>query len=395
VIWRRWGLKSNPYFLDPFDETALDLFVGRGSEVLALQSVPETRSIIFLETTNGLGATSLGNFLRFGLAQRKFYFTPFAEFKLHSRQDFLNFIASLIDGLNWSVRQKYLFISKDPQFLEHEAKSGRFFAAVSAQTRSEYKNQYLESEAKELLEGIRNIVLKLGYGSGILIQISVQGLDFEWNHEYFYEFREKIRPILLMSGYKWLFIGPKNVEQLLCYQKGLLAAELSKIKLKPLELQDIQEILHRRKERLALNQHARLPVNADVIGYLYAACAGSLTEIFAAAAKLAQSFDGYQASEVDLLTAKPLMTEFLLEEMQKKGFPPLSFEIMKYLVCQHHAASGAIAAHLKKRRPNVSKVLRILCRAGLLRMEVHGRNRIYYPLPEVKLAFNSETARME
>jgi len=72
-------------------------------------------------------------------------------------------------------------------------------------------------------------------------------------------------------------------------------------------------------------------VNSEVMEYLYTACAGSLTEILSAATRLVQVFDGYQASEIDLITAKPLIMDFLLEEMRKKEFPPLSFEVMKYL----------------------------------------------------------------
>lgn len=391
MIWRRWGLKGNPYFMDPIDETMLDLFVGRADDIFALQNAPETQSVIFLETSNGLGATSLGNYWRFGLSQRRLYFTPYTEFKPVGRQSFLKFVAALIDGLNWSLRQKYLFISKDSQFLDHEVKSNRFFAAVSSQT----GNPHLESEAKGLLEEIRNLVFKLGYESGILIQISFPALEFEGNHEYFYEFREKLRPLLLMDGYRWLLIGAVCFERLLCEANGVRASGEARVKLKPLELREILEILQRRKEKLAFNQYARLPVSTEVMEYLYAACAGSLTEILSAATRLAEVFDEYQASEIDLIAAKPLITEFLLEEMRKNGFPPLSFQVMKYLVRQQHAASGAIAAHLQKRRPNVSRVLKLLCRAGLLRMEVHGRNRVYYPLPEVKLAFNSETSGVE
>ncbi|MBI3317011.1 MAG: winged helix-turn-helix transcriptional regulator, partial [Candidatus Omnitrophica bacterium] len=290
------------------------------------------------------------------------------------------------------------YIAKDEQFINHEAKSTHFFFFVSS--RLTYKNfhevggQCLYEEAKKLFDTIRNIVLRLGYEHGILLQICLQNL--QTNTEHLYEFKEKMPGLFLMDHYKWLLIGNGAIKKIFypTNQKNsaLYGAEIA---LGPLEVKELDEILQHRKEQLALNQYAKLPMDAEVIKYLYSACNGSLKDIFSVCTKLMSSLDGYQInSEVNLEAAKPTIKKILQEHLQEKNLTALSFEIMEFLAKKGHAASSVIADQLQKRRPNISKILNHLNKAGLVQMEVRGRNRIYYPLTEVKLAFG-ETSRME
>lgn len=401
MSWRRWGLKDNPYASNSIDETTLELFMGRSTEIQALHdALSGVKSVIFLQSQIGHGATSLGNFLRCGLSQRRLYFSPFLELKVDAGQDFYQVIANLIESINWSIKQKYLYIAKDEQFVNHEAKSKHFFTAVSS--RLTYKNFHeaagpcLYEEAKKLFASIRNIVLRLGYEHGILLQICLQNLQTNADCEYLYEFKEKLPGLFSMEYYKWLLIGNAAVKKIFYpTNQRNTATYWSEMTLGPLEFKELEEILQRRKEQLALNQYTRLPISVEVIKYLYSACNGSLKDIFLICTKLMDSLDGYQiSSEINLESARPTIKKILQEHLREKNLTVLSFEIMEFLVKKGHAASGVIADHLQKRRPNISKILNHLNKAGLVQMEVRGRNRIYYPLTEVKLAFG-ETSRME
>jgi len=400
VSWRRWGLKDNPYSSIPIDETTLELFIGRSNEIQTLQdALSSAKSVIFLQSQNGLGATALGNFWRYNLSQRRLYFSPYLELRVEAGQDFYQVLANLIESLNWSIKQKYLYMAKDEQFVTHEAKSAHFFAAVSS--RLTYKNfhevggQCLYEEAKKLFNAIRNIVLRLGYEHGILLQICLQYLQTNSDYEHLYEFKEKMPPLFSMEHYKWLLIGNGAIKKIFypTNQKNS-APYWSEIPLAPLEFKELEEILQHRKEQLALNQYAKLPIDTEVIKYLYSACNGRLKDVFSICTKLMGSLDGYQINpEVNLESARPTIKKILQEHLQEKNLTALSFEIMEFLAKNGHAASSVIAAQLQKRRPNISKILNHLNKAGLVQMEVRGRNRIYYPLTEVKLAFG-ETSRM-
>ncbi len=401
MSWKRWGLKDNPYLSNSIDETTLELFIGRSNEIQTLHdALSGTKPVIFLQSQSGLGGTALGNFWRYNLSQRRLYFSPYMELRVEAGQDFYQVIANLIESINWSIKQKYLYMAKDEEFVNHESKSKHFFNIISS--RSAYKDfrevggQCLYEEAEKLFEGIKNIVLRLGYEHGILIQICLQNLQADVDDEHLYEFREKLAALFLMGHYKWLLIGNAAVKKILNPTNQRNSAIYgSEIVLTPLEFKELDEILHRRKEQLALNQYARLPINAEVTKYLYSACNGSLKDVLLICSKLMGSLHGYQiSSEINLESARPTIKKILQEHLQEKNLTALSFEIMEFLAKNGHTASSVIAEQLQKKRPNISKILNHLNKAGLIQMEVRGRNRIYYPLTEVKLAFG-ETSRME
>ncbi len=396
MTWRRWGLKDSPYTSNQINETTLDLFVGRSTEIKCLQNAfAENKRIIFLEGDRGVGKTAIGNFWRYTSTQKRLCFTPYVEISVNSNLSFYEFIMSVIEVLNWSLPQNHPFILRDSEFKEHESKSKEFFDSLRdskslVETLTEAEDRYLISEAKRLLENISQITSKLSYEYETIIQISFPSLIQNSIGKNFLDFRKKLWKVLEIKGFKWLLIGPLMLEEsLYCSDSKTLVNDLFNIVVKPLDLLQVYELLQRRKDYLALNQNGKLPLASEVIEYLYLLSNGNLAKAFQVCEKLIELAKGYQsACELDLKLTKPLIVKYFQDEIRGKwNLNSPAVEMLHFLVREEGISPSVIADRVKKLRPNVSKILMRLKQTDLVRMEVKGRNRIYFPSMEAKIAF--------
>lgn len=138
---------------------------------------------------------------------------------------------------------------------------------------------------------------------------------------------------------------------------------------------------------MALSQNAQLPMAPEVIDYLYGLSGGNLKRILSICEKLTELSDGSQ--ELDLKLAKPILAKYFQDEIRRQWqLTPAAFDILRFLINEKGASPGLVADRMKKLRPNISKILVHLKEANLVRSEVKGRNRIYYPTMEAKIAFS-------
>lgn len=392
MIWRRWGLKDNPYTLNEINEMTLDLFVGRNGEIKCLQNaLSGNKRVIFLEGDLGVGKTSLGNFWRYTSMQKRLCFTPYTEISAGPTVSVFSLIMKVIEALNWSLSQNHPFILRDSEFKTHENKSKAFFDSLTGReldtSFADFEELDLYNAAKELLESFCRIVSKLNYEYGSLIQISFTGLNLSHSKNH----TKRLWDLFATEGFRWLLIGEPLLEDLLYRPESkILPEDLYKLAISPLDLTQVHELLLRRKDYLGLNQNAGLPLSEDVIEYLYLLSRGNLKKIFSVCEKIINLPRSHQAmSRLDLGFAKPLITKHFQDEIREKwNLTPQATEILSFLAKEEGVSPGVIADEMKKLRPNVSKILMRLKQTDLVRMQVRGRNRMYYPSMEAKIAFS-------
>ena len=391
MIWRRWGLKDNPYSLNEINETTFDLFAGRGPEVKSLQNIfAGNKRVIFLEGDTGVGKTSLGNYWRYSSMQKRFCFTPYAEICLDQPLNFNFFICRVLEAISWSLPQNHPFISRDVEFKVYQKKSKELFEQIKLsfvrETSSDSEDCYADN-VKELFIRLSQILSKLSYEYGLLIQVSFPELDNPVKSI----FQENLWKLFAIEGIRWLLIGePMLGERLYYHNSGILPDDLHKVSTKPLEITQLHELLMRRKDYLALTQNATLPLASDVIEHLYLLSAGNLKKIFQVSEKITALLETYDSpSGINLEIAKPLITQYFQDEIRRRwNISQTSAEILGFLVKEDGLSPGAIAQRVRKLRPNVSRNLMHLKQTNLVRMEIKGRNRIYYPSMEAKIAFS-------
>lgn len=388
MIWRRWGLKDNPYAIHEIDETTLDLFAGRSQEIKLFQNAfAGNKRIIFLEGDPGIGKTSLGNYWRYSAMQKRLCFTPYTEICISQPQNIYPVALRIIEAISWSLPQNHPFVIRDPEFRSFDKKFKELLSQLVNKTWHEIdlvEDPYLTG-IEELFNQLIQILSKLSYDSGVLIQITFAGpRDLE------NIFKKKLWKLMALDGIRWLLIGGSTLkEQLYCPEQNILPDDLYRISVKPLELPQIYELLMRRKDYLAMIQNATLPLAPEVIDYLYFLSNGNLKKIFQVCQRIAELMNCYEpTAEINLKTAKPLIAQHLLDEIRGKWkLSQVSTEILNSLVKEEGLSPGIIAQKIKKLRPNVSKNLSYLMQTDLIRLEVKGRHRVYYPSVEAKIAF--------
>ncbi len=391
MIWRRWGLKDNPYASHEIDETTLDLFTGQGQEIKLLQNAfVRNKRIIFLEGDPGIGKTSLGNYWRYSSMQKRLCFTPYVEICLDQPLNFNFFICKVLEALSWSLPQSHPFISRDAEFKAYQKKSKELFELIKVSCVDEMPSDpegcYL-SDVKELFISFSQILSKLSYEYGLLIQVSFP----ELNNPIKSIFQKNLWELLVTEGVRWLLIGePMLGERLYYHNSGILPDDLYKVSIKPLEIMQLHELLMRRKDYLALTQNSTLPLASDVIEHLYLLSAGNLKKIFQVSEKITVLLETHDSpSGINLKIAKSLITQYFQDEIRRRwNISQTSAEILSFLVKEDGLSPGAIAQRVRKLRPNVSRNLMYLKQTNLVRMEIKGRNRVYYPSMEAKIAFS-------
>ena len=320
MIWRRWGLKDNPYSLNEIDETTFDLFAGRGPEVKSLQNIfSGNKRVIFLEGDPGVGKTSLGNYWRYSSMQKRLCFTPYAEICLEQPLNFNFFICRVLEALSWSLPQNHPFISRDAEFKAYQKKSKELFEQIKLSfvrgISSDPEDCYVDN-VKELFISLSQILSKLNYEYGLLIQVSFP----ELNNPVKSIFQENVWKLFATEGIRWLLIGePMLGESLYYHNSGILPDDLHKVSIKPLEIAQLHELLMRRKDYLALTQNATLPLAPDVIEHLYLLSAGNLKKIFQVSEKITALLETYDSpSGINLKIAKPLITQYFQNEIRRR-----------------------------------------------------------------------------
>ncbi len=393
--WRRWGLKNNPYALNEINDTTLELFMGRNSEIKSLQNAFNgIKRVIFLEGEQGIGKTSIGNFWRYSSMQKRLCFTPYPEIRIAPEASFYVFAMKAIEALNWSLSQSHPFISRDAEFKAHENKSKELFKPFMGSMSpdiasfSDAEDRYLYDAVKEIFLNIHHMISKLNYEFGTVIQISFAGLNESYLSKEADDFKRKLWGLYLIEGFRWILIGePLFQEWLFHSESKVLSTDLYKILITPFDLPQIHELLQRRRDYLALSQNAQLPMAPEVIDYLYGLSGGNLKRILSICEKLTELSDGSQ--ELDLKLAKPILAKYFQDEIRRQWqLTPAAFDILRFLINEKGASPGLVADRMKKLRPNISKILVHLKEANLVRSEVKGRNRIYYPTMEAKIAFS-------
>jgi len=393
VLWQRWYLKDNPYDPNPIGEDSLDLFVGRKIEVQMLQGFCiEDGITAYLEGPRGIGASSLGNFVRYGFMQRKIYFTHYGEISLPANLCCYCAAANLLAALSWSLRQKHPHISRDPEFLDHEIKIKDFIiehGKVCHDRARKIPYAGLEYEYMFLFRKTVDFVCKLGYQAGLIVQLESSSLSLDSDDETAHNFMLGLCDFFKLSDYRWLLAGNHNFGEMLNKHAGFMkSGSLARINLDPIPLKEIEEILQRRKDVFSLNGESKLPISSEVIQYLYAVTSGNIRNILMLCTRAALFLEtDHTVSELKLDSAKYVFKKIYQDRLHEKNLTQLPSQVLTLIVREGNLSAGDIAKRLERHPCSISRALSELVANDLIQGRKSGRHRIYSPLMGAQLAW--------
>ena len=406
--FERWGLKDNPYTTEPIHEGTLDLFVARKQQRNLCKSALESKSIIVIEGNRGVGTTSMGNFVRFAKKQDRMSYSPDSEVPVSPGWNCEILLANVLSSLIWSLEKEKDKLGSNSDFQE--------IKRVTHQVRETFKNISLQlsilgtggggqvgKEAmvttppvyplitlNQYLQQITRITKELGYKKGTIIQIDNLDLDTLLTSEQLRVFLNDIRDTLQIEGFNWLLVGDKGLRDFIASKVDRLDDIVTlEVLIEPLSLEEVFEVINRRIKKYSLQKEANSPLTDELIEALYKASNGRIRHIFGIATRLLHlTQDNSFIEEIDMQVAKTLLKKVVEDRMRQYNIASLAKRILFHLIDCIRNNPTKISEQLKVPRPSVSRSLLQLQKARLIFTEQEGRQHMYTPLPDVRIAYS-------
>lgn len=405
-MWEKWRLRDNPYSPNPITECSLELFVGREQEVrLCNNGLATHNSKIVIEGGRGVGTTSLGNYVRYRMLEGHGYLTPDLEIAVGPNwnlelllSNVLSAVVYALDGRHPEVRANGSFqeVRRATQLIEER------FKTLGAQVLG-FGAQYGQSAAlaspsvvpamtlMQYMKAMAALSGELGYGNGIIVHINNLDVGTVFQPDDLRSFLNESRDAFQLDGYDWLLIGDLGL-------RGFIGSHVDRLddivtaeaRLEPLSLDDVRLLIDRRMSWYGLPKGKTLPpIDFEVIEYLYHLTNGRLRYIFGLCTRLLSILSTEAVIQtVDLGFARPVIASLAEDRIIQRNLTPLSLTVLQRLVREGPATTSALSKALKKGQTSVSRSLSELLGKRLVRVEKIGRNNVYSPSLDAKVAYS-------
>ncbi|MCK4249712.1 MAG: BlaI/MecI/CopY family transcriptional regulator [Candidatus Omnitrophica bacterium] len=406
-MWEKWGLKDNPYSQNPIDEHSLNLFIGRKKEVsICRNSLSGKNSRFVIEGGRGVGTTSLGNYVRYTLAAgKKEYLTPDMEISVGRNwnqelllSNVLSAAAYTLERRNPRVIQddKFQKIKRTTQVIEEKFKSfggqafgfgGQYGQSSTISYPALVPVSILIQHMKELFE----ISKDEGYHNGIIVHLNNLDVNTVFQPNELKNFLNEARDSFQIKGYHWFFVGDTGLRGFIGSNVDRLDDIItSEVRLNPLSLEEVCRLIDKRSVYYRTpGAKIALPIDFEVIKYLYGLTNGRLRYIFGICTRLLSLISGEPLLHmVDLKFAKPIIMKFAEDRIAQQNISPLSLSVLRKLVKLEQATTTELTKKMKKEQTSISRSLRELLNKRLVTQKRSGRNNVYSPSLDAKVAYS-------
>ncbi|MBI4981310.1 AAA family ATPase [Candidatus Woesearchaeota archaeon] len=385
IVWRKYNLRDNPYFIDPLtisnDKVPITVFTGRDSETKKLISLINSGSERILIIGNaGVGKTSFVNYVRARAREGRF-FSPSSEIELNYVMAGQEFLVSTLSSLYREIKLQNLLLSEETMLeLEQIYSLTRFL---------DKKNSELQSlNFGRLKELFKRTVKEIVHPRHKGIIIHYDNIDNIEETEEIPKMFGEIRDVLLTDNVTFIFVGNTFLPDDIGYQQRVRQIfYFPPIEITELGFQEIKEILNRRIEHLSISENPEIPHTEEALKILFELYSGNIRHILrslsACVLYLAPSnnptkIDEYLLKEIlvkkvkeDYLNGLTAAEKDVLVKMLKYGGEITPTELSKIT---HKAVQNISSFYLArlKRKTAVEAVRK------------EGRNIYYSVRPEIK-----------
>lgn len=389
LIWRRYNLKGNPYFLFPLSVygniIGFSSFTGREKEVEQLKKVINQGSVRYLVVGNpGVGKTSLVNFVR-NKASEEQYFTLSNEIELNKSITCNEFIIITLSAIYDEVKRIGIILSNE---LTDTLES--FYSLTQLSETSEAEGLITHLNYNKLIQLFRETVKEIIYPRFKGIILHYDNLDNIKNPNELLRLFGEIRDVLLTSqNIIFLFVGDRFLPKLIALQPRVRQTFLMPgLEVEPLTLEDIKKILEIRVNELKSNEKSKpiCPHTNKALQILFKLHNGNLREILNSLSNciLELASSNYPIKIDDVLLRK------ILSEKAKKTYlsklTDVEKKILFDIIDRGVLTPSEIAKVTHKSRQNISsKYIPKLESVGAIEFKgSESRNSYYEVAPEIK-----------
>lgn len=386
---------ADPFTDAPITAQALDLFVGRESELaLARNAMLNGGGIVFIEGGSGTGKSSLGNYLRYEMASRGACISPVGEITFNGDVSEQYFVAcalwSAINAIRDVLAQSYETKPRrngNYDLLRDDAIRIMKWAGVhsSAMLQAGVQHRYPVLAVKhgfriERLGEYANIAAtRMGYDeAGFVLQARVG--------ERCVILPDDIGP-LFQPHLSWIFTGPPGSGRKLAGR----FEHLIWLNLDPLPTSSLDLILAKRLQKYSPTWTENPAViSPQIVKYIYSLSAGDLGYTFRICSKLLNSImagNGLIAS-LTLKEAKKAIFSICQHDVDKKHPTPLAATVLRHLAHKGPLTTGILTRILGKKQSSVSRALSELVRSNLATCHSIGRQHAYRACSAAKVFYS-------
>lgn len=404
--WEALGFKDNPFNTDPIMQSTVALYTGQERTIHVCQNILlEKNVLIIVEGARGVGTTSFANFLRFSAQAESNYFTPSNEIRVGAGWSIETLLGVIIANI---VREIELLgkneIIKDDRYQNSKALSTRIaetyrsFGINAFGIGANYGKQVGVVTQPAIvpaavlghhLEDLANLVQTTGYKHGLLLQLN--NLDIGEIHEekhLKYLFNE-LRDYIQTNNVSWMLVGDVGLRKFIAQQVDRLDDIVNyETEISPLDEITYTKLIDKRIEFYRNAPSVQLPIDKDVLLYLFELTKGRLRYVFGLVQRLLNELSvGCLVDRLTIDLVKPMVVKLARERLLKNNLTTGEEDILRALAKLKHASSTVLSNELKKSRQYISKTLVKLYDNKLLDVKSEGRNRIYSPILDVIIAY--------
>ena len=403
--WESIGFKDNPFKTRPITINTLSLYTGNKNKVEKSQLILNSDNIvIIIEGSRGVGTTSFGNLLRFKSQQDCKYFTPISEIRVEPNWNADTLIGAIIANLVSTLELNYIDQVKNTK----EFKNAKIVVQqVTELYRSlgmsafgfgiNYGKSGIASQPmiiptqvlSKYLEDLVRLVDKIGFKYGILIQLNNLDIGTVQEEDHIKRLLNIMRDYFQTPGTSWLLVGDMSLRRFVAQEVDRVDDIVSHgVDITPLSENDYLEMIEKRVDYFRVNPNVSLPVDKEVLLYLYKVTEGRLRYIFGLLNRLFNYLQvGTLSNRISLDLAEPVIINYAKERVERFNLSKNEALVLKTIVSKNSIQVKEIAEILGKKQNYISNILSQLLRYKLVNYKKDWRNHYYFPSIDSTIAY--------
>ena len=404
--WESMGFKNEPFRTQPITAYTLDLYTGNQEKIKQSQFVLHSNNLVMvIQGAKGVGTTSFGNFLRFNAQKEKKYFTPNSEIRIEPSWNAHTLMGAVIANVVSTLELQYLDkIKNEPSFKEAKATVQRItemyrsfgssvFGVGASYGQSNIVSQPMIMPTQVLAQHLENLVkliYNLGFQYGLLLQLNNLDIGVVQKEPHIKTLLNVMRDYFQIEGTSWLLVGDTSLRRFISQEVDRVDDIISfETDITPLSEQDYLAVINTRVDHFRVNAQVELPVDKDVLLYLYTITQGRLRFVFGLLNRLFNMLQvGTLTDRVTLVLAKPIVINYAKERINRFHLSANEEHVLKIVTQKSSIQVKEIAQTLQKNPSYISNILAQLLSYKLVGYKKEWREHYYYPCMDACIAYS-------
>lgn len=406
--WESMGFKDEPFKTQPITTYTLELYTGNKDKIDKSQfALHSSNAVMVIEGSRGVGTTSFGNFLRFQAQEERKYFTPTSEIRVEPNWNADTLMAAVIANIVSTLElQHFDEVQNKQQFKDAKTivrqitETYRSFGITAFGFGANYGKSGITSQPMIMptqilshhLEDLVKVVLELGFKYGILIQLNNLDIGVVQNENHIKTLLNIMRDYFQMNGTSWLLVGDMSLRRFIAQEVDRLDDIIvHETDITPLSEKDYLAMIEKRVRYFRVNSKVELPVDKEVLLYLYKITKGRLRFIFGLLNRLFNSLQvGTLSDRITIELAKPVVINYAKKRIKRFNLSTNEELVLKTVVKKDSIQVKEIATALEKQPNYISNILAQLLEYKLVGYTKEWRNHYYYSSIDAYIAYSND-----